>query len=427
MFIGIDDTDSPDGMCTTYLGLVLKERLESIENPILYRLNPNVRFKTRGNASISMRAQNENNKKIKKIVKDTIKEFAMVECNNTNPGVVFIDEDFNSITEEILSFPLKCVRSFVDISDAENILEKYSIDSFYLGNGRGRIGALASAIVCLVDTIYPELRYRVLPDHTYELLAYRKKERWGEKRVVDVESVFKADELTYPSTWDTVDTVNKELVCVPNTKCPVLLGVRGESEKAVISAFNMMKHEPIEGWVVYKTNQGTDLHIQNPSSNIDLKEGESYVVRGRVVSEPSTIRGGHVFFTIENEKEVKCAAFEPTKQFRNIVRELRVGDEVRVYGSYIENVLNLEKIEIVSLVNHELRNPLCPKCGKSMKSKGNGKGYECVKCGTYANSKRVVPIERPISVGLYEVPPCARRHISKPLVRMRGKCVHPMR
>jgi len=383
-------------MCTTYLGLVLKDRLEGgIENPILYRLNPNVKFKTRGNAAISMRVF-EDGKRVRKIVKDTVKEFAMVECNNTNPGVVFIDEDTFRYPppEDVLSLPLRCVRSFINLSEVEDIIERYSIESFQLGNGRGKIGALASAVVCLVDVLHPNLRHRVLPDHTYELLAYRKKERWGKQRIVDEESVFKADELTYPSTWDTVDIANKELVCVPNTKCPVLLGVRGESKQAVISAFEMMRHEPIEGWIVYKTNQGTDLHIQN--SPPELCDGESYVLRGRVVSQPSTIRGGHVFFTIENRRRIKCAAFEPTKQFRNIVRELRIGDEVRVYGSYVDNVLNLEKLEVISLINHEFKNPICPECGKSMKSKGTGKGYECVRCGTYARSKRVVPIKRSI-------------------------------
>ena len=54
--IGIDDTDSPDGMCTTYLGALLCERLENlgytIADRLLIRLNPNAPFKTRGNAAI---------------------------------------------------------------------------------------------------------------------------------------------------------------------------------------------------------------------------------------------------------------------------------------------------------------------------------------------------------------------------------------
>ncbi|MCK4270354.1 MAG: hypothetical protein KAW93_07730, partial [Methanogenium sp.] len=52
MRIGVDDTDSPEGMCTTYLGMVLIKRLISagfsIKDRMLVRLNPNVRYKTRG-------------------------------------------------------------------------------------------------------------------------------------------------------------------------------------------------------------------------------------------------------------------------------------------------------------------------------------------------------------------------------------------
>ncbi len=56
MLIGIDDTDSPRGMCTTYLGTILKKTLEqeldeSVELRLI-RLNPTIEFKTRGNASI---------------------------------------------------------------------------------------------------------------------------------------------------------------------------------------------------------------------------------------------------------------------------------------------------------------------------------------------------------------------------------------
>jgi tRNA(Ile2)-agmatinylcytidine synthase len=58
MLIGIDDTDSPAGMCTTYLGAVLARRLirehMQVREARLVRLNPNVTFKTRGNAAIML-------------------------------------------------------------------------------------------------------------------------------------------------------------------------------------------------------------------------------------------------------------------------------------------------------------------------------------------------------------------------------------
>ncbi len=58
MLLGLDDTDSPDGMCTTYLGALiareLKNRGFTVTNHRLVRLNPNVIWKTRGNAGISL-------------------------------------------------------------------------------------------------------------------------------------------------------------------------------------------------------------------------------------------------------------------------------------------------------------------------------------------------------------------------------------
>jgi tRNA(Ile2)-agmatinylcytidine synthase len=126
--------------------------------------------------------------------------------------------------------------------------------------------------------------------------------------------------------------------------------------------------------------------------------------------------GGHVIFEIGDGTEaLECAAFEPTKGFRNIIRQLHMGDEIKVYGSVKDNTLNIEKIEIISLNLHELRNPLC--CGKRMKSSGRGQGYRCEKCGAKAKEQIVEAVERNISTGFYEVPPSARRHLSKPLIR----------
>ena len=55
MIISIDDTDSREGMCTTYLCAILMDELKEYGNirgsPILIRLNPTIPYKTRGNAS----------------------------------------------------------------------------------------------------------------------------------------------------------------------------------------------------------------------------------------------------------------------------------------------------------------------------------------------------------------------------------------
>jgi tRNA(Ile2)-agmatinylcytidine synthase len=57
-----------------------------------------------------------------------------------------------------------------------------------------------------------------------------------------------------------------------------------------------------------------------------------------------------------------------------------------------------------------------------MKSAGRGKGYKCPHCGLKVIDapKEKVEIERDLEEGFYEVPPSARRHLGKPLVRIQG-------
>ncbi|HPS89774.1 MAG TPA: tRNA(Ile2) 2-agmatinylcytidine synthetase, partial [Methanosarcina vacuolata] len=74
-------------------------------------------------------------------------------------------------------------------------------------------------------------------------------------------------------------------------------------------------------------------------------------------------------------------------------------------------------------------NPVCPTCGKYMKSSGQNQGFRCKKCGTQATSKIRCETKRNLTAGLYEVPPCARRHLAKPLVREQKSDIeiHPAR
>jgi tRNA(Ile2)-agmatinylcytidine synthase len=52
-----------------------------------------------------------------------------------------------------------------------------------------------------------------------------------------------------------------------------------------------------------------------------------------------------------------------------------------------------------------------------MESAGRGQGYRCRDCGTSADGKAERTVGRDLEEGWYEVPPVARRHIAKPLVR----------
>jgi tRNA(Ile2)-agmatinylcytidine synthase len=416
MIIGIDDTDSNEGMCTTYLGALLLEELQAYgivdPLPLLVRLNPTIPYKTRGNAAIALKLKTDCPEKVVAHVLSRIEELARMECEKTNPGAVFIlERDYESLKSVLRSFLKKAVMDVIEIHEAKSLISKYGIRSKGFKNGRGLIGALA-ACGAMLDPEYW--------DNTFEHLAYRQKEKWGTPRKLEKESFFEADRETYPETWDTVDLTNRLVVCVPHSADPVLFGIRGENPEIVTKAAYMIRAEPVERFAVYRTNQGTDMHL-HPAANIaEIRDMHSYMFEGTVSGVPKTTLGGHVFFPIRDGKgdEIDCAAFEPTKNFRLLVRRLIPGDRVILSGSLSSGTLNIEKIEVKKLASlYAEENPKCPNCGKHMKSAGRGQGFRCKKCGKQAPSKTRCEVERGIDVGLYEVPPCARRHLAKPLAR----------
>ena len=126
-------------------------------------------------------------------------------------------------------------------------------------------------------------------------MAYRRKEKYGTPRKVYKESFFEADRETYPKTWDTVDLTNKVVVCIPHSFDPVLFGIRGENPEIVTKAAGIIRSEPVERFAVYRTNQGTDMHLL-PAANIaEIRDMHSYKLEGTVSAAPNTIYGGHVF------------------------------------------------------------------------------------------------------------------------------------
>lgn len=417
IYVGMDDTDSKLGMCTTYLAAVLAERLRKFGihgYPRLIRLNPNIKYKTRGNAALCLVLESGPVEEVEKIVVKAVEEYARFEDKDTNPGVVIHEGE---VPEEVKAFALRVVRDIVNIPEAMLLAKKHGMRVRRFKNGRGVIGALASIGLDLYD-------------HTYELLAYRKPENYEKPRRLDKESVYRMDAATYPNTWDNVDLRNEVVVFSPRTPDPVLYGIRGNGPEVLLKAQKMLASEPVERSQIFITNQGTDMHLLK--ANIpEARNDRSYMLKGFVYTEPYAIEGGHVFFDIEQAGvSIKCAAFEPTKNFREIVKKLIRGDEVRVFGSVKSDTVNLEKLEVVKLAERYNKvPPKCPSCGKSMESVGKDKGYRCRKCGTRRASPVYEKVERDLELGLYEVPPSARRHLAKQIIRIKEPwCVmHPSR
>ena len=413
LYIGLDDTDSPDGMCTTYLASHIINRLkdegiEIIGYPRLIRLNPFARFKTRGNGGVSFKILNDEKVSLaKRIVLEEVERLSMFDCDNTNPGVVFYDGE---ITREMQDYAFRAIYSFITIDEAEEFGKSVGCEIHKFKKGRGIIGSIAAIAL-------------PLEDFTYELLAYRIPENYGTKRKIDVESVYEMDEKTFPDTFENIDYDEGYIAIEPKTPCPVLYGIRSNTPKALEAARDIVKvQEPIEQYCIFKTNQHTDMHIQKADKIADMEQFGCYEVVGTVKNTPKIIDGGHMFFYISDESgEIECGAYEPTKNFRKIVSRLIPGDVIRVFGGIGEqNTFNIEKFQVLKLNDVEYKNPIC-ECGKRMTSAGKNKGFKCKKCGNKIKSSEKVPvkIERFLKNNqFYETPVSARRHLSKPLCRM---------
>ncbi|MFC6837009.1 tRNA(Ile)(2)-agmatinylcytidine synthase [Halomarina ordinaria] len=449
--VGLDDTDSREqGMCTTFVAARLAERLRErgrVERLLLVRLNPAVKHKTRGNAALAVHTDVDPATAFD-VAYETVDEAAVVDDDRTNPGLVVLPDDPDDDTpvdgrDALAAFARAAVRDHLTIADAEALVDHAGYRSASWGDGRGRIGALAAAGAWAawrqsgadegtgVDTDGTVAATDPFAEWTYERISYRERERWGTDRQVDADSAFAAADREYPLVWDTVDRETGAVVCVPHTPCPILHGVRGDDPEAVARTAAAIEGESVLHRETFLTNQGTDAHLREGTAGEAL-DGRAYRLDGTVTGAPETRRGGHVFLELTGEGgTIQCAAFEPTKHFRDRVRALRTGDELTVCGEFTDRApdadtadgsttggtLKLEKFAVRDLVRTERVTPTCPDCDRRMESAGRDQGYRCRDCGTTAEGKAERPVDRDLDLGWYEVPPCARRHIAKPLVR----------
>ncbi|MFB6106590.1 MAG: DUF1743 domain-containing protein [Halobacteriaceae archaeon] len=419
--VALDDTDSRErGMCTTYAAARVADRLRErggrVDRLLLVRCNPAVPHKTRGNAALAVHTDAAPPTAMA-VARDVVDGAAATADPETNPGVVVAPGDPAAVPDAVRTFALAAVRDHLTVADAERRIDRAGYDAAAWGNGRGRIGALAAVGA-----------WAALDEWTYEHIAYRRRDRWGTARAVDAESVRAAASDAYPRAWDTVDRATGDVVCVPHTPGPVLYGIRGDDPAAVRAVADRVESEPVAGSALFVTNQGTDAHLR-PAPLGAVRDGRAYRVTGRVLAAPETHPGGHVFATLaDGDRRLRVAAFEPTKRFRDDVRALRVGDRVTACGEVARGTLKLEKFAVRSLVRTEPAVPDCPSCGTRMESAGADQGYRCRDCAETAPGRVTRPVERAIEPGWYEVPPVARRHVAKPLVRGGFDApVHPAR
>jgi tRNA(Ile2)-agmatinylcytidine synthase len=431
--IALDDTDSRErGMCTTYLATRLAETLDAegfrVERRLLIRLNPAVEHKTRGNAALALHTTCPPDDAFDHACR-AVGRWGVFGDDRTSPGVVVAPGDPDAVAPPVAAFARDAVRDVHSLAEAVALADDRGYRHRGWDGGRGRIGALAAVGAWVA-----------VDDWTYEHVSYRRFERCGTPRDVDADSVFAAAGRGYPAVWDTVDRVEGEPVCVPNAPGPILHGIRGDDPDACRDVATRIESEPVDRRATFLTNQGTDAHLRDAADESTLRDGRAYRVSGVVTGAPETRRGGHVFVTLRLDTgtvgtdatgasadtdtdadtdagvSLDCVAFEPTKRFRDRVRALRVGDRLTVCGELSRGTLKLEKFAVRALRRWEPAVPACPDCGRSMESAGRDQGYRCRDCGTTGERTRR-RLDRDLERGWYEVPPCARRHVAKPLIR----------
>ena len=416
--IGIDDTDSPKGMCTTFLAYKIvkfleKNKVQFVDYPSLIRFNPNIPWKTRGNGAVRLSIKTSSPKKIKNKITKFVDDYSETK-NGANPGLVFYENEI--VTPSFHKFSELALWKLISREKAKQFILENKIDSFYLGNGQGLVGAIGA------------IGYK-FSDHTFELLSYRKKSQFGKKRIIAKDSVKNMQSVTFPETFNSYDIESDRALITPHGPDPVFYGIRGENAESVVTASKIVKaNEKLDGYMVFKSNQGTSDHLKNELDVNDLRPYTSGFLVGQVCSNPIMMQGGHVFFSIRvKDKRIKCGIYKPTK-ITTIAQNLILNDKIRIGGGIrkasknYERVVNVEFLDVMELAkNIRVSNPTCKKCSKKMKSKGSKQGFECTKCGSKSFLKPTSEIPRKIQCKLYLPVMSAHRHLTRPYQRIKKR------
>jgi len=415
--IGIDDTDSDKGGCTTYTATVLFQELiergfKPSDFPWLVRLNPNIPWKTRGNGALAVHffVEEDQIEGVQRVALETVEETTVASTPGTDPAVAFLK---GQVPRALRKYSTRALHDVLTVREARAVATKAGAEVHAMMGVQGVIGSLA-AIGAGLDSV----------EHTFEIIAYRIRENLGSPRRIDHESVKLMNAKYEDRTFNNLDPESGRVLVSPHGLDPVLLGIRGYSPQHVLGAFNEVQlNEEIERVMIFRTNQGTDAHLGKARRAVDLEPHQSGVLTGRVDEMPRVLRGGHVIFRLRDDSGlVDCAVYQPTGSLAMAARDLLPGDRVRASGGIRgwregRPTLNLEKLEVLHLVEKiQHVNPTCSNCGGRCESMGRGQGLRCKKCGQQNENaaKILVRQQRHLQLTIYVPPPRARRHLTMP-------------
>lgn len=416
LHVGLDDIDSQFSGCTTHFAYVLVKELvkfvdvEFVDYPNLVRLNPSIPFRTRGNGAVVLRISALDNEEefitnlIRMLLDDYVSNYEV--RSGCEPGLAIVVDE---IPEAFNRLYVKALTDFVHVDYVKKVVSQVSNLRLPLGMSRGVIGALA-AIGWIQGS-----------DCTYELVAYRSSVG-SDDRCVDSDSVRKA-ELKYGDyVFNNYDYEDDVVLITPHGSNPVLLGIRGEDPDVLVKYFNELSIcEAYSGYMIFRTNQGTDAHLINRKLD-EVRTYRTLCIETSVKSKPINLRGGDILIKISDEPPIYSAFYKETS-LSGVASELNEGDEVIICGSVkmwsnFTNVVNVEKVFIKKRVHTYVRNPKCPNCGKRMKSAGTNKGFKCESCGFKSRDLNKEIIKNVENINkLYVTRTRALKHLTKPLCR----------
>ncbi len=425
MLIAIDDTDDPQGGCTTWTAVRLVTLLAQSGAalrgmPRLVRLNPNVPYKTRGNAAVVLDLATPTGPRVQIGEVDGIAIHAYPEGDR----VALDDKRLAGLWQTVQEAARPGSHpALLGLREAPPpalyrlgvTTEFPADDALQAATDLGaQIHGTGTAIAgCLAAAAWPG------PASSYELIAYRAESHIGAPRQVDPAPLGLLDGQ---GMFHTIDPEGSRPACIPATPCPVLAGLRARDPDPLVEvalpALRRAAREPIRAWVLWSTNQASGDHVVPVDTVAAAPTWATARVRLAVAEEPRRSRGGHAFVRCLDAggASVEVAAFEPTGRFRDIVMALTPEDEVEVTGALRDGTIAAEKMEIVSLASKTERGPapVCA-CGSRMKSAGAGAGYRCRSCGKRRSEDEArVDVDRSIDAGRFEVPVRARRHLHRP-------------
>ena len=270
--IGLDDTDSKQGGCTTYTATLifeklLQENMIPADFPWLVRLNPNIPWKTRGNGALAIHLETleVNIKRIKQIVTSTILRTSDPSIPGTDPAAIFL---VGPVPDEVRQFCTSALHEVLTIKQGYHLLQALNAEVYTPKGRRGIIGALAA------------LGYGDERDHTYEIIGYRIKKMLGKPRRVNLDSVKKMDELKELRMFNNVDSETGRVLTCPHGPDPVLVGIRGEDPADLVAAFLMVEiEEPVERVMIFNTNQEQMLTLIEHQRSGTLASTSQYASR----------------------------------------------------------------------------------------------------------------------------------------------------